>query len=155
MLLDFSKTDLDAHALTLLIQLAEARGVPQRRDAMFRGEPINVTEDRAVLHTALRNRAGTPVLVDGADVMPEVDAVLDRMAAFADGRPQRRDRRRRAAASPTSSTSASAAPTSARRWRRWRSRPTHDGPRLHFVSNVDGAHVARHARAARPGARRW
>jgi hypothetical protein len=63
MLLDFSKTALDARALTLLIELAESRGVPARRDAMFRGEPINVTEGRAVLHTALRNRANTPVLV--------------------------------------------------------------------------------------------
>ena len=83
MLLDFSKVNLDAHALTLLIQLAEARGVPERRDAMFRGDPINVTEGRAVLHTALRNRANTPVMVDGRDVMPEVNAVLERMGAFA------------------------------------------------------------------------
>ncbi len=95
-----------------------------RRDAMFRGDAINVTEGRAVLHTALRNRANTPVLVDGADVMPDVNAVLDRMAAFADGRPQRRRSKAPAARSPTWSTSASAAPTSARRWRRWRSRPT-------------------------------
>ena len=74
-----------ACALTLLIQLAEARGVPARRDAMFAGERINVTEDRAVLHIALRNRSGKPVLVDGADVMPEVDGVLARMGAFAAG----------------------------------------------------------------------
>ena len=65
MLLDFSKTNLDAHALTLLIELAEARGVPARRDAMLRGDRINTTEDRAVLHTALRNRASTPIMVDG------------------------------------------------------------------------------------------
>ena len=95
MLLDFSKTSIDAHALTLLIELAEARGVPERRDAMFTGAPINVTEDRAVLHTALRNRSGKPVLVDGRDVMPEVDGVLDRMARLRRRRALRGDRRDR------------------------------------------------------------
>ena len=92
MVLDFSKTAIDAHALTLLIQLAETRGVPARRDAMFQGDPINATEGRAVLHTALRNRANKPVMVDGKDVMPEVNAVLDRMAAFSDGRAERERR---------------------------------------------------------------
>ena len=76
---------IDARALTLLIELAAARGVPERRDLMFTGAKINTTEDRAVLHVALRNRSGKPILVDGKDVMPEVDGVLDRMAAFADG----------------------------------------------------------------------
>ena len=95
MLLDFSKTALDARALTLLIELAEARGVPERRDLMFTGAKINITEDRAVLHIALRNRSGKPILVDGQDVMPEVDGVLDRMAAFCRRHPLRRDRRHR------------------------------------------------------------
>ena len=85
MLLDFSKTAIDARALTLLIELAAARGVPERRDLMFTGARINTTENRPVLHIALRNRSGKPILVDGRDVMPEVDGVLDRMAAFADG----------------------------------------------------------------------
>ena len=99
--------------------------MPERRDLMFTGAKINVTEDRAVLHIALRNRSGKPILVDGQDVMPEVDGVLDRMAAFCRRHPRRaRSPRPTAARSPTSSTSASAAPTSARRWRRWRSRPT-------------------------------
>ena len=92
MLLDFSKTAIDARALTLLIELAAARGVPERRDLMFTGAKINTTEDRAVLHVALRNRSGKPILVDGRDVMPEVDGVLDRMAAFADGVRSGRDR---------------------------------------------------------------
>ena len=127
--------------------------MPARRDAMFRGEPINVTEDRAVLHTALRNRADTPVLVDGAgrDARGRTRCST-RMAAFADGV---RDGTIAAAdgerftdvvnigiggsdLGPAMATLALA--------------PYHDGPRLHYVSNVDGAHVARHAGGARPGA---
>jgi len=61
MLLDFSKTAIDARALTLLIELAAARGVPERRDLMFTGAKINTTEGRAVLHVALRNRSGKPM----------------------------------------------------------------------------------------------
>ncbi len=141
MLLDFSKVNLDAPALGLLLDLAEARGVAERRDAMFRGDRINVTEDRAVLHTALRNRANTPVLVDGEDVMPGVNEVLGRMAVFADG-----IRDGSIAASdgrpftdvvnigiggsdlgPVMATLALA--------------PYADGPRAHYVSNIDGAHI--------------
>ena len=86
MLLDFSKTAIDAQALTLLIELAEAAGVAERRDAMFTRRARSTSPRTApVLHIALRNRADKPILVDGKDVMPEVDGVLDRMAAFADG----------------------------------------------------------------------
>ena len=67
-----------------LLDLAEASGLRQRIDAMFRGERINVTEDRAVLHVALRTPRGQRILVDGEDVVPKVHAVLDRMADFAD-----------------------------------------------------------------------
>jgi glucose-6-phosphate isomerase len=66
----------------LLIELADSRGLKQAREQMFGGEHINITEDRAVLHTALRNKSGKPVLVDGKDVMPEVLAVLDHMKEF-------------------------------------------------------------------------
>jgi glucose-6-phosphate isomerase len=151
LLLDFSKTAIDARTLTLLIELAAARGVPERRDLMFTGAKINTTENRAVLHVALRNRSGKPILVDGKDVMPEVDGVdvmpeilevLDRMGRFAEG-----VRSGRIAAvdgkpftdvvnigiggsdhGPVMATLALA--------------PYHDGPRTHFVSNVDGAHIA-------------
>ena len=85
MLLDFSKTGIDARTLTLLIELAAERGVPERRDLMFAGAQINATENRPVLHVALRNRANTPILVDGKDVMPEVNEVLERMARLRDG----------------------------------------------------------------------
>ncbi len=82
--LDYSKQRVDADALRLLRELAEACGLPQRIAAMFRGERINTTEHRAVLHVALRAPAGEKILVDGHDVVADVHAVLDRMAAFAD-----------------------------------------------------------------------
>ncbi|EIL96468.1 glucose-6-phosphate isomerase [Rhodanobacter thiooxydans] len=82
--LDYSKQRVDADALGLLRELATARGLPQRIEAMFRGERINTTEHRAVLHVALRAPAGEKILVDGHDVVADVHAVLDRMAAFAE-----------------------------------------------------------------------
>ena len=82
--LDYSKQRVDTDTLQLLRKLAEARGLPDRIEAMFRGDKINTTEDRAVLHVALRAPAGEKILVDGHDVVPEVHEVLDRMAAFSD-----------------------------------------------------------------------
>jgi len=82
--LDYSKQRVDTDTLQLLRELAEARGLPHRIEAMFRGDKINTTEDRAVLHVALRAPAGEKILVDGHDVVPEVHEVLDRMAAFSD-----------------------------------------------------------------------
>ena len=81
-LVDFSKNAVNETTLALLQQLAEECGLAQAKDAMFSGEKINYTENRAVLHTALRNRSNTPVLVDGKDVMSEVNAVLAKMKAF-------------------------------------------------------------------------
>eukprot|EP00041_Stephanoeca_diplocostata_P016988 m.337419 g.337419 ORF g.337419 m.337419 type:complete len:564 (-) comp20550_c0_seq1:258-1949(-) len=81
-LLDYSKNIVSEDTMTLLFDLARERGVEDGRDAMFRGDRINITEDRAVLHTALRNRSNTPVLVDGVNVMPEVNATLDRVRKF-------------------------------------------------------------------------
>jgi glucose-6-phosphate isomerase len=81
--LDYSKHRVTDETLALLVSLARAAGVEERRAAMFAGERINVTEDRAVLHTALRAPAGERVFVDGHDVVPDVHEVLDRMAAFA------------------------------------------------------------------------
>jgi len=79
---DYSKNRITDETLQLLLKLAEESGLRQRIDAMFRGEKINVTEKRAVLHVALRAPKGTSILVDRKDVVPEVHAVLDRMAAF-------------------------------------------------------------------------
>ncbi|KRE86120.1 glucose-6-phosphate isomerase [Rhodanobacter sp. Soil772] len=82
--LDYSKQRVDADTLRLLRELAEACGLPQRIESMFRGDKINTTENRAVLHVALRAPAGEKILVDGHDVVADVHEVLDRMAAFSD-----------------------------------------------------------------------
>ncbi|MFE1549113.1 glucose-6-phosphate isomerase [Streptomyces sp. NPDC058718] len=82
--LDYSKHLVTDETLTLLRDLAAATGVAELRDAMFRGEKINTTEDRAVLHTALRAPRGAVIEVDGENVVPGVHAVLDKMGAFAD-----------------------------------------------------------------------
>ncbi|MGB7317424.1 MAG: glucose-6-phosphate isomerase, partial [Planktotalea sp.] len=83
MLFDYSKTGITQASRDALLALAQTAGVAAKRDAMFAGEKINETERRAVLHTALRNLDGDSVIVDGADVMPEVLATLDRMERFA------------------------------------------------------------------------
>lgn len=80
--LDYSKNRVTAAVMQALFNLARACDVEGLRDRMLTGERINITEDRAVLHTALRNRSGNPICVDRADVMPGVRRVLDRMAAF-------------------------------------------------------------------------
>jgi glucose-6-phosphate isomerase len=81
--LDYSKNRLTPETLKLLVQLAEDSGLTARRDAMFRGEKINVTENRAVLHVALRAPKGASIVVDGENVVPQVHAVLDKMSEFA------------------------------------------------------------------------
>ncbi len=141
LLFDYSKTTLDYAGREHLISIFEETGVPARRDAMFSGEAINETEGRAVLHTALRNLDGDPVVVDGVDVMPGVLDTLARMEAFAE---DVREGRFVGAGGkitdvvnigiggsdlgPAMATLALA--------------PYHDGPRCHYVSNVDGAHIA-------------
>ena len=83
-LVDFSKNKINQETLKLLHQLAKESALDEAINAMFTGEKINRTENRAVLHTALRNCSNTPVYVDGKDVMPEVNAVLAKMSAFCD-----------------------------------------------------------------------
>lgn len=98
LLFDYSKHRITAETMDRLIKLAEEAELPRKIEAMFSGEKINLTEQRAVLHTALRNRGNRPVMVDGQDVMPQVNAVLRKMRSFservrsgdwkgADGRP--------------------------------------------------------------------
>jgi glucose-6-phosphate isomerase len=82
--LDYSKNRITDETVRLLIELAEASGLRKRIDAMFRGDKINVTENRAVLHVALRAPQGTSIVVDGEDVVPQVHAVLEKMEAFSD-----------------------------------------------------------------------
>ncbi len=142
LLLDWSKTAVDRETMRLLAELAAAAGVEARRDAMFAGERINATERRAVLHTALRSMSDAPVVVDGADVMGDVRAVLAAMAAFADG--VRSGTIRGATGRPIADVvnigigGSDLGPAMAT----LALAPYHDGPRLHYVSNVDGAHIA-------------
>ena len=83
-LLDYSKNRITEETMALLLKLAEETGVRQAVESMFSAEKINQTEDRAVLHVALRNRENTPIILDGRDVMPQVNAVLEKMAAFSE-----------------------------------------------------------------------
>ncbi|MGB3314818.1 MAG: glucose-6-phosphate isomerase [Albidovulum sp.] len=139
LLFDYSKTSIDAHARDLLIRLAEAAHLASRRDAMFAGEKINETEGRAVLHTALRHLDGA-VTVDGTDVMPEVRETFERMEDFARAIREGRITGQGGAITDVVNIGiggsdlgpAMAAIALA---------PYADGPRAHFVSNVDGAHV--------------
>src|SRR5215471_16907310 len=82
--LDYSKNRVTDETLELLVQLADESGLRSRIDAMFRGEKINVTENRAVLHVALRSPMGASIVVDGENVVPRVHAILDKMANFSD-----------------------------------------------------------------------
>jgi len=141
-LLDYSKNRVDEETLALLIQLARECGVNKAIEAMFSGEKINVTEDRPVLHIALRNRSNSPVYVDGKDVMPDVNRVLQHMKEFSEA-------------------------IISGEWKGYTGKPITDvvnigiggsdlGPvmvtealkayknhlDMHFVSNVDGTHIA-------------
>ncbi|MBV8217653.1 MAG: glucose-6-phosphate isomerase, partial [Solirubrobacterales bacterium] len=82
--LDYSKNRITDETISLLVQLAEESGLHERTEAMFRGEMINVSENRSVLHIALRRPRSEPLVVDGVDVVAQVNDVLDRMSAFAD-----------------------------------------------------------------------
>ncbi|SEO95670.1 glucose-6-phosphate isomerase [Salinihabitans flavidus] len=138
LLFDYSKTNIDTDTRRALVALTETADVAGRRAAMFSGAPINATEGRAVLHTALRNLDGDPVTVDGQDVMPGVRATLERMADFAadvrDGRIAGQGGRITDVVNIGIGGS-DLGPSMAVR----ALKPYHDGPRCHFISNVDGA----------------
>ena len=122
---DYSKHRVTDETLRLLVALAEKAGVPTRIEAMFRGEHINTTEDRAVLHVALRAPESVALEVDGQDVTADVHAVLAEDARLRRPGPLAGSGRATpASGSPRWSTSASAAPTSARRWPTRRCRTT-------------------------------
>ncbi|APZ54334.1 glucose-6-phosphate isomerase [Salipiger abyssi] len=134
MLFDFSKTQIDAEVSAALVALAEGAEVAARRDAMFAGQKINETEGRAVLHTALRNLDGAPVLVDGEDVMPEVLETLTRMEALA-------TEIRSSGITDVVNIGIGGSDLGPKMGAIALA-PFHDGPRCHFVSNVDGADIA-------------
>lgn len=119
LLFDWSKCRVNDETIGLLKELAVAADVEGRRAAMFAGEHINNTEDRAVLHVALRDTSSKEVLVDGHNVLPDVKEVLDRMAAFGMAFGRARSRERRERRSPISSILALAGPTSDRSWQLW------------------------------------
>ncbi|RGP37742.1 glucose-6-phosphate isomerase [Pseudotabrizicola alkalilacus] len=148
MMLDYAKTNIDARGRSLLLHLAETAGVAQKRAAMFAGAKINETEGRAVLHTALRNM-DTPLVVDGTDVTLALRDTYARMQGFAadvrDGRFTGQGGKITDVVNigiggsdlgPAMAVLALA--------------PFHDGPRCHFISNVDGAHAADILRGLNP-----
>jgi glucose-6-phosphate isomerase len=143
LLLDYSKNRITAETMDLLRALAREAGVEAMRDKMFAGEPINLTEGRAVLHTALRNFSSRPIHVSGNDVMPDVRAALNHMAAFSEsvrsgdwkgytGKPIRAIVNIGIGGSDLGPVMVTEA---LRPYRR-------DDLDLHFVSNVDGSHIA-------------
>ncbi|TXH68749.1 MAG: glucose-6-phosphate isomerase [Thiothrix sp.] len=150
LLIDFSKEKLDSFALNALVQLASHAQVEARRDAMVQGEKINSTENRAVLHMALRDGIPAGVVVDGQDVLADVAEVRERFLEFAEA--VRTGTYQTVSGQtftdvvnigiggsdlgPVMVTAALA--------------PWHDGPRLHFVSNVDGAHIVDTLRPLNP-----
>ncbi|MEQ6248004.1 glucose-6-phosphate isomerase [Sulfitobacter sp. HNIBRBA3233] len=134
MRLDYSKTNIDEDTRTALLRLARECDVAARRDAMFAGERINDTENRAVLHSALRNLDGGAVEVDGKDVMPPVRDTLAAMRRFAD-EVRSGDITDVVNIGIGGSDLGPAMAVKALS-------PYHDGPRCHFVSNVDGADIA-------------
>ena len=142
LLLDYSKTNVDHATRNALVDLIEAKGLAARRAAMFAGERINQTEDRAVLHTALRASDDAELILDGVDVLDEVRKTRERMFTFAEdlrgglekgatGKAFRDVVNIGIGGSDLGSAMACAALT-----------PYADGPNLHFVSNIDAAHIS-------------
>lgn len=140
-LMDYSKTNMDADTRATLVKLAQSARVTQNRDAMFAGEKINETEGRAVLHTALRNSSQTAVHVDGENVMPGVMASLNKMKTFANG--IRSGQIATASGQPFSDVvnigigGSDLGPVMVN----VALAPYADGPKVHFVSNIDGADI--------------
>ncbi|MDR3438502.1 glucose-6-phosphate isomerase [Telmatospirillum sp.] len=142
LLLDYSKNRITDETLALLFQLAREAGLEERRDQMFSGERINTTENRSVLHVALRNRSKRPISVDGVDVMTEVRRVQDQMRDFSEQ--IRSGAWRGASGKPISDVvnigigGSDLGPLMATEALKPFGR---DGLRSHFVSNVDGSHI--------------
>ncbi len=141
MLLDYSKTNIDADGLALLMELLETSKVAEKREAMFSGAKINETEGRAVLHTALRNLDGGPVMVDGQDVMPDVLATLDRMGAFAEAVRSGAYKGQGGKITDVVNIGIGGSDLGPKMATIALS-PYHDGPKCHFVSNVDPADIS-------------
>lgn len=141
MILDYSKLHLNKDVLNTLFKLARVCEVEEKRDAMYRGDKINITENRAVLHIALRNKLDNPIYVDNKDIMQDVHDGLEKMQEFANGI---RDGKIVSSTNEAftdivnigigGSHLGPAMVTQALK-------PFHDGPKLHFVSNIDSSHI--------------
>jgi len=149
LLFDYSKCNLSAETMELLFELADKADVSRKREALFEGAAINVTENRAVQHMALRNMSDRPVMIDGKDVMSDVNSVRQKMAAFAEairsGEISGQGGRFTDIVNigiggsdlgPVMATAALG--------------PFHDGPKTHFVSNVDGADIVEVLKKVQP-----
>ncbi|WP_428982969.1 glucose-6-phosphate isomerase [Pseudohoeflea coraliihabitans] len=140
--MDYSKCAVDAETIDLLVSVARSAKVEERRDAMLSGTAINTTEDRAVLHTALRAPSDATIVSAGTNVVPLVHEVLEAMATFAQG--VREGTICGSTGQPITDVvnigigGSDLGPAMATQ----AMAPYHDGPRIHFVSNVDGAHIA-------------
>jgi len=142
LLLDYSKNLMDGEVLNLLLKLAEERGVKEATTAMFSGSKINFTEDRSVLHIALRNRSNVGIQVDGKDVMPAVNAVLDHMKDFCN-RVISGDWKGYTGKAITDVVNIGIGGSDLGPLMVTEAlKPYAVGPKVHFVSNIDGTHMA-------------
>ncbi|MFT7618649.1 MAG: glucose-6-phosphate isomerase [Planctomycetota bacterium] len=140
--LDYSKNRIRSKTMDLLFELAREAKLTESRDAMFAGAKINTTEGRAVLHSALRNRSGEPVLVDGHDVMPDILSVLDQLRTFSDGI-RHGKKLGHTGAAITDVVNIGIGGSDLGGVMAYEAlKPYADGPRCHFVSNVDGTHIS-------------
>lgn len=150
LLLDYSKNRITVETMDLLLALAAERQVAAVRDRMFDGEKINITENRAVLHIALRNRANRPIMVDGEDVMPGVNAVLGKMRAFSES-VRNGEWRGHSGEAITDVVNIGIGGSDLGPLMVTEALKPYGGPlRVHFVSNVDGTHVAETLKSLRP-----
>ena len=141
LLLDYSKNRITEETMRLLLELARECDIPGWIERMFSGEKINFTEQRAVLHTALRNRANNPVMVDGDDIMPEVNRVLDRMRAFTN-RVRQGKWKGYSGKTITDVVNIGIGGSDLGPVMVTEALKPYGGPlRVHFVSNIDGSHI--------------
>jgi len=143
LLVDYSKNRVTGETMDLLMLLLRQANLPERIEAMFSGQKINNTENRAVLHTALRNRSNRPILVDGDDVMPEVNAVLAKMRSFSDAvRSGRWKGYTGQAITDIVNIGIGGSDLGPKMVTTALMPYAKEGPRVHFVSNVDGTDIA-------------
>merc|ERR1711971_1482441 len=144
------KNKINEDVFEMPMDLAKERGVEVARDAMFAGEKINFTEDRAVLHVALRNRSNVPMVVDGKDVMTDVNAVLDHMGQFCNkvisGAWKGFSGKKITDVVNVGIGGSDLGPLMVTE----ALKPYQVGPNVHFVSNIDGTHVAEVLKKVKP-----